>query len=526
MKLTSNPGFPLPPLTEARTYSGAQNHPTQPELNQADSVFLRQAPEAYADGIDQPSGPDRPGPRAISNAVLDERGRAQDARRLSGMVWAWGQFLDHDVTMTAGGGATRQIAVPAGDKHFDPEGTGRAVIPFQRSGAAPGTGEGTGTPRQQRNEISGWIDGSMVYGSDPQRAAALRTGVGGRLKTSPGELLPYNSMGLINDNPMRKPETSLMAAGDARANENLGLLSLQTLFLREHNRLVAEFAAQDPSLDDEALYQRARKVVGAQIQRITYEEYLPALLGPGRLPPYRGYRPEVDPRISNEFSTAAFRMGHSQVEPILWREGADGQAIPERDLALLHGYFAPERLAEGGIAPLLRGLTNFIQEPTDEGISSALRNMLFGRPGKGGMDLAALNIERGRDHGLPALNPMRQAFGLAPFTSFLELTGGDQILADKLASVYPSVEQVDPWVGMLCEPPEEGSAVGSTLATILADQFTRLRDGDRFWYQNDPDLRDCQDALEASSLVAVMRRNTEIGEEIDESPFFADKHRR
>jgi hypothetical protein len=520
-------GLPLPTLKEVRSYSGAGNNLSQPDLNQADTVFLRQSPAAYSDGVDAPSGPERPGPREVSNTVLDERGRHQDSRQLSGMVWAWGQFIDHDLTSTPSGGKPDwSIPVPAGDKHFDPEGKGQAIIPFSRSLAAVGTGSGTDRVREQKNDISGWMDASMVYGSSPERAAALRAFEGGRLKTSPGDLLPFNTMGLINDNPIRKPETSLMAAGDARANENLGLLSLQTLFLREHNRLVAEFAAKDPSLSDEALYQMARKVVGGLVQSITYQEYLPALLGDNKLEPYQGYRPEVDARISNEFSTAAFRMGHSQVEPIIWRDGADGQAIPERDVALLHAYFAPERLSEGGIDPLLRGLAGFIQEPTDEGISFALRNMLFGRPGKGGLDLAALNIQRGRDHGLPDLNTVRKSFGLAPFESFTALTGGDAELASKLASVYDHVGEVDPWVGILCEAPERGAAVGSTLSTIIADQFTRLRDGDRFWHGNDPDLAGWADTIASTSLTDVIRRNTEIGPELDESPFFGHKFRR
>ncbi len=439
------------------------------------------------------------------------------------MVWGWGQFLDHDITFTpAGDRPDWNISVPSGDKHFDPQGAGAAIIPFARS---VGRTDESGV-RQQVNGISGWMDASMVYGSDPERAAALREFEGGRLNTSEGDLLPYNTMGLVNDNPMRKPEESLMAAGDIRANENLGLLSLQTLFLREHNRLVEGFAVKDPSLDDEALYQMARKVVGAQVQAITYQEYLPSLLGPDALPPYEGYRPEVNARVSNEFSTAAFRMGHSQVEPILWREGADGKAIPQRDLALLHGYFAPEKLDEGGIEPLLRGLTNFIQEPTDAGISTALRNMLFGRPGRGGMDLAALNIQRGRDHGLGSLNQVRSGFGLEPFGSFEELAGGRSEIAEKLAEVYDSVDQVDPWVGMLCEAPLEGSAVGSTLQTVMVDQFTRLRDGDRFWFENDPDLADWVETIRDTTLIDVIRRNTEIGDELDETPFFADKFRR
>ena len=526
MKIPNNTpsGLNLPSLKEVRTIDGSGNDRSNPLENQADTVFLRQTKASYADGTNSPSGADRPGPREISNAVLEERGRFHDARKLSAMTWAWGQFLDHDITSTPNSGKPDlNITVPKGDRHFDPYGEGKAIIPFARSTAAPGTGAGTDAVREQKNNITGWIDASMVYGSDPHRAAALRSFEGGRLKTGPDDMLPHNTMGLVNDNPTRKPETSLLAAGDARANENLGLLSLQTLFLREHNRLVAEFAAKNPGLDDESLYQMARKVVGALVQNITVKEYLPSLLGQDTLGAYQGYQPEVDARVSNEFSTASFRMGHSQVEPLIWREGADGERIPEGDIAMLNAFFAPERLSEGGIDPLLRGLASFTQEPTDEGVTSALRNMLFGKPGSGGLDLAALNIQRGRDHGLPDFNSFRQSYGLPAYESFAQLTGGDEKLAGKLASVYASVEQVDPWVGMLCEEPLAGSSVGQTISTALTDQFGRLRDGDRFWFENDPDLAGWKETITNTSLMDVIRRNSGVGSELDESPFFAHK---
>lgn len=512
-----------PHLTEARRFDGSGNNLSKPELNQTDTVFLRKTEASYSDGVDAPSGTDRPNPRQISNQVMNQRGRSQDDRKLSNMVWAWGQFLDHDVTFTPNPGMPDwNIAVPAGDKHFDPDGTGQAIIPFSRSSAAPGTGAGTGEPRQQSNGITGWVDASMVYGSSVERANALRTFDGGKMKTGEGNMLPNNTMGLPNDNPMRRPEELLKAAGDVRANENLGLLSLQTVFMREHNRLVEQFAKDDPSLSDEQLYQMARKVVGAQVQHVTYSEYLPALLGDNALSPYQGYKPDVDPRISNVFSTAAYRMGHSQIEPIIWREGADGKAIPERDVALLHAFFAPERLAEGGVEPLLRGLAAFIQEPTDEDVSVALRNMLFGRPGKGGMDLAAINIQRGRDHGLPNFNGVREAFGLPKVESFAQITQDPEKIA-KLEQAYGTIDKLDPWVGMLCEDHVPGSGVGQTIQAVLVDQFERLRDGDRFWYQNDPDLAGMQQEIEQTTLTDIIRRNTDIGSELDDTPFFGFK---
>src|SRR5262249_40203253 len=166
---------------------------------------------------------------------------------------------------------------------------------FTRSSFDPATGTSQDDPRQQINRITAFIDGSQIYGSDAARAAALRTFVGGRLKTSAGDLLPLNTMGLANDNPMGLPATSLYAAGDVRANENIELTSLQTLFVREHNRLAGQLAASHPGWSDEQIYQQARRLVVGELQAITYNEWLPALLGPGALRPYQGYNPNVNP---------------------------------------------------------------------------------------------------------------------------------------------------------------------------------------------------------------------------------------
>src|SRR5262245_36290915 len=163
------------------------------------------SPAAYADGISSPvvGSPARPNPRAVSNSVVaqttDER--VLSDRLMSAMIYGWGQFLDHDLDLTTGASPAERfnIPVPKGDATFDPGGTGTQVIPLNRSKSVPGTGTDTSNPRQQPNEITAFIDASMVYGSSDAVASALRTHTGGLLKTSPGadpddpsdDLLPY-----------------------------------------------------------------------------------------------------------------------------------------------------------------------------------------------------------------------------------------------------------------------------------------------------------------------------------------------
>src|SRR5262249_6264650 len=135
---------------------------------------------------------------------------------------------------------------------------------------------------------------------------------GGRLKTSVtglGEFLPLNDTATFPNGtlPMRNdtrfvPDDELFAAGDVRANEGLALVALHTLFVREHNRLANAYHAQNSSFSDETLYQLARRMVAAEIQAITYNEFIPALLGANALPAYTGYKPNVNPNIAQEFS--------------------------------------------------------------------------------------------------------------------------------------------------------------------------------------------------------------------------------
>jgi hypothetical protein len=516
----SAPGNPvtLPPPIEARSFDGSGNNLAIPERGAAGAIQLRFAPADYGDGIAALAGSDRPGPRAVSNAACTQDEPVANARGASDFLWQWGQFLDHDLDLTQGSVLEEpaDIAVPAGDPFFDPAHTGTAVIGFLRSGFAPETGTDPDNPREQINEISAFIDASMVYGSDAGRARALRTLDGsGRLETSEGDLLPFNTEGLDNAGGT---SAALFIAGDIRANEQLGLTSLHTLFVREHNRLARSIARITPGLGDDQIYERARRIVGAQIQVITYREFLPVLLGNGALAPYRGYRSSVDPGIRNEFATAAFRVGHTMLSPTLLRLGADGEPIAEGHLALRDAFFAGHRLVdEGGIDPVLRGLAAQPCQEIDPYIADDVRNFLFGAPGAGGFDLASLNIQRGRDHGLPAYNDARRALGLPAARRFADITS-DPLRQEQLAAAYTTVDDIDLWVGGLAEDHRPGAMVGELFFRILKRQFEALRDGDRFWYERALAPLD-RLVVENTRLGDIIRRNTGIGSELGRNVF-------
>jgi len=508
--------FPL----ESRRIDGYRNNESNPEWGMRSTHYSRRAPAAYADGVSEPSGANRPSARAVSNAVAAQTGSRPNSAGASDFVWQWGQFVDHDLdeTPTVSPAEAFDIAVPAGDPFFDPSSSGTAIIGLNRSDYASVDGV-----RQQINEITAYIDASNVYGSDEERAFVLRLRDGsGRLATSEGGLLPFNSTGLANAPSSLDP--SFFLAGDVRANEQAGLTALHTVFVREHNHWATTMRDANQRMSGEEIYQAARAMVAAELQAITYREFLPVLLGEGSIPPYSGYNDQIDAGISNVFAAAAYRLGHSMLSDELLCLDSNMQTIDSGNLALQDSFFDPTLMTSIGPDPILRGLCVQRCQELDNEIVDGVRNFLFGAPGSGGFDLASLNIQRGRDHGLPSYNAVREAYGLRPVRGFSEINP-DATVVSRLSSVYIAPDDVDPWVGMLAERHVEGAMVGETHRAVLADQFRRLRDGDRFWYQNylKPEL---VTVVEAQTLARIIRRNTDIGDEIPDDVFRVPNSRR
>jgi Animal haem peroxidase len=501
-------------LAAFRSIDGSGNNLGHPSWGSAGSDLLRMCGIAYGDGSSSPAGSWKASPRLISNLCVAQPGSLPNAKGASDYLWQWGQFIDHDLTLMPDAVPTEpfDILVPTGDPFFDPFGTGTQAIQLGRS-----VFHMVGGVRQQFNVNTAYIDGSMVYGSDPARALELRTLDGtGRLKTSAGNLLPFNVHGFPNLPADQDP--SFFLAGDVRANEQVGLTSMHTLFMREHNFWADTFHSLAPWLNDDQIYLRARAMVGAEIQAITYNEFLPVLLGPRALGKYAGYQPAVDATIANEFSSAAYRVGHTLLSPQILRLQRDGQTIPAGNLALRNAFFNPnEILANGGVEPVLRGLAAQRAQEVDNYIVDDVRNFLFGPPGAGGFDLASLNIQRGREHGLPGYNQVRQDLGLTAVSSFAEINPNPAVIAG-LAQAYASVDDIDLWVGGLAEQHVPGAMVGETFYTILTNQFRRARDGDRFWYENylPPALAQLANR---QTLATIIRRNTTIGSEIQNNVF-------
>jgi len=501
-----------------RSLDGYGNNLTNPQWGAVGDMQPRFSPADYADGIAQPKLDFQFGkenPRIISNLLFAQEEIIESDLLLSDYTWVFGQFVDHDIILSkTSQELLENIIVPEDDQHFIPG----SVIRMTRTEAAEGTGLSIDNPRQHSNRITAFLDLSQVYGSDEVRASWLRTKVDGKLKTSSGDKLPWNTLNsefnstVDNDAPLMADDTrslvKMFVAGDVRANENPLLISFHTLFVREHNRLCEVEAGEHPGWNDERIYQAARKKLIAYYQKIIYNEWLPAL--GVELPSYNGYESEINPQIFNEFSTAAFRMGHTLINSTILRMDNNGKETKEGNISLRDAFFNPFVIEfAGGIDAYFKGMATQVQQEFDCKVIDDVRNFLFGIPGAGGLDLAAININRGRERGIADYNTIRTSLGLPRLNSFDELTE-DADDAELLEDVFGSIDNVDAWVGMLAEPHIEGSLFGNLVTTIMERQFQALREGDRFYFENmDFSAEEMEDVL-AISLRDILMRNTSI----------------
>ena len=488
------------PPPEFRSFDGTGNNLANPLWGSAATDYARMARVDYADGFSAARLAGRPNPRSVGLALMRQGGAKPNDRNLSGYVYAFGNFLAHDTDRT-NSGTTEFVnfTIPAGDDIY----RSGQTFELARSVFNPSTGTGVSNPRQQTNFTTAFIDGSVIYGSNAAAASILRGGPanpGAKLRTS--NAINGDAENLLPRNAFGPAPTAPFVSGDDRVNDNVPLTALHTLFLREHNRLVDVYSAQHPTWSSEELYQRARKTVGAQLQVITYNEYLPALLGPAAPSPTGSqYNPNLNPAVFNEFAAVFERVGHSMLTPSFLRVQNDGRAAPGGPVSLIDGFNNPSKLSSSNeLGLFLKGLSVEVQDETDVKLVTDMRVAL----------LDAIDIQRARDHGLPDYNTLREAYGLPRVASFAGITS-DPALRQALASLYPNVNAIDPLVGALAEDHLPGSSVGPLVAAGLRVQFERLRDADRFWYERDAGFTGTElELLRDTRLSDIIMRNTDL----------------
>jgi Ca2+-binding RTX toxin-like protein len=366
--------------------------------------------------------------------------------------------------------------------------------------------------------------------------------------------------------------------GDGRGNENIALTAVHAVFHAEHNRLAAEIDAMIDGMtaDEQAawrsvnpasgwdggerLFQAARFVTEMEYQHLVFEEFarklapsINAFVGDGI-----NFTSDVNPAISAEFAHAVYRLGHSMLTETIARTNADGSI---NDIPLLDGFLNPLEFNNGGTAGILtaaeaagaifQGGTRQVGAQIDEFVTEAVRNRLLGLP----LDLAVLNLARGRSEGLAPLNSVRRQLfnatgdaAMTPYTSWADfefalrnqvsiinfiaaygvspLLTSDMTVDDRRAAAavlyedgdfmfgdgsLTGVENIDLWMGGLAENIAPfGGMLGTTFNFIFERQLENLQNADRFYYLERLDGLNLLAQLEANSFAELIARNTTL----------------
>jgi len=527
-------GGPCKSNQKFRSYDGSCNNLQNPLWGTSNSPFQRALLPSYSDGVFTPrqakSGEDLPSARLISINIVPDVDSPSELDTHN--VMQWGQFVDHDLNHTPlfrlnnrntsgiqccmeDGSAPISslvlhpecypIEIPENDPFFKKY--KQRCMNFVRSMPGPqqsctfGYGE-------QMNQITHFHDGSNVYGSDEEDAKALREFRDGLMKsytkTHSKGLLPQENGQLegeecqIDENKRNRLDQKCFKAGDSRSNEQPGLTAYHIVWLREHNRLAKELKYLNPHWKDEKLYQQARQILIAEMQHITYNEWLPIVLGVDFmdeldiLPVTYGYSGRYDktvnPTVLNSFASAAFRFGHTLVQGMLdLVSEVKYDRARETQVPLSDTFFNPELVyIPGHLDKFLIGLASQPSQKYDNIVTEQVTNHLFQAKDKSfGMDLVALNLQRGRDHGIPGYNAFRELCGLKKVKSFDRLADSiPKRIIERLKILYKDVDDVDLFIGGISETAVPGALLGPTFQCIIGDQFKRLQQGDRFFYDS------------------------------------------
>ncbi|XP_055315835.1 uncharacterized protein LOC129575793 isoform X4 [Sitodiplosis mosellana] len=492
------------PLTRRyRTHDGTCNNARKGRWGAANMPFNRFQSPAYADGIEElrqsTLGGPLPSPRFISLMV---HGSKESDSPVTLMLAQWGQFVDHDLTSTlqprSVNGSVPQccgvselhpscapIRVPTDDPWLAPFGI--RCLEFLRSAPAQRR-DCLLSWREQTNQVTSYLDASTIYSSSERSSERSRLFTNG--------LLLYGRGPPRDDVCLRGAlANQCIRAGDLRSGEQPGLLAMHHTWVLEHNRIANNLADMNLHWSDEKIYQETRRIIGAMVQHITYREFLPLVLGREvcklfdlelqNTGYYTQYDVRTNPTVANSFSAAAFRFGHSLIQNTYMRSTRNHEFL-DNNVTLHEENFNGDIGSAGSLHRLLRGLSIQRAQKRDEFITAELTNHLF-QSGSFpfGLDLAAINIQRGRDHGLPAYTQWREPCGLTAIINWddLERVVGPKS-ANRMRLAYKSIDDIDLFVGGLAERPVVGGLVGPVFACIIAQQFSNLRKGDRFWYEN------------------------------------------
>uniref|UniRef100_A0A3B5RBL3 NAD(P)H oxidase (H2O2-forming) n=1 Tax=Xiphophorus maculatus TaxID=8083 RepID=A0A3B5RBL3_XIPMA len=490
---------------EVPRFDGWYNSLAHPERGAVGAHLVRLVPARYWDGVYQPvHEPVQPNARGLSRLLSGGASGLSSARNRTVLSLFFGYHVAFEIFDVRTPGCPPQfmnIKVPKGDPVFDPNATGKVRLPFQRGQWDKLSGQSPSNPRV--NSVTAWIDGSSIYGPSSSWSDFLRSFSRGLLNRGSEWNMPNKGGGRNFMWSAPDPSTGeygpqgLYELGNAWANENLFTAAEGIIWFRYHNYVAAKLHKENPEWSDERLFQNARKTVVATLQNIALYEWLPGFLGDRKLPPYPGYQKFVDPGISPEFQAAAMRFGMTMAPPGVYMRNKtchfrkitniDGSKSPA--MRLCNSFWKRQSAnmkTSHDVDELLMGMASQIAEKEDHIVVEDLRDFMYGPLRFSRTDLVALTIQRGRDFGLQSYTETRRALDLPPVKMFEEInpelsSSNPQLLRD-VADLYGGdISKLELFPGGLLESTD---GPGPVFSAIILDQFERIRNGDRFWFEN------------------------------------------
>ncbi|XP_049527133.1 chorion peroxidase isoform X3 [Dermacentor silvarum] len=453
--LTCEPKPACDPSKAYREIDGSCNNLEHPDWGKTDSCLRRVLSPAYADGVSKPrlacDGSPLPSARLVSMTLHEQKNVTH--KNLTHLAMIFGQFVTHDITFVSFAPLSHiefelgpgpfdlcheeddpeciPIAVPQNDTFY--RNYNVTELPILRSLYCRKCENGY---RDQVNSRTSFLDLSHVYGINWDIHASFRTFEKGLLisqEVQGAEFPPDSPFPYADNCSIPKENRKCAWAGDLRATQHIALLSMQTLWLRQHNRIAKNLSAMNPHWDDETVFQTTRRICEALFQNIVFKEWLPWMLGETKMKEfqltpkdsnYTDYNDSIDPTLTNEFSAAAFRFGHSQADKNFWRVGKNNDWLEPSNLST--GYFVAHNNSEGLHDDVLRGsLLQPMQQFDRYGDHSVTQNLFRQQHLEYGSDLFATDIQRGRDHGLRPYADYVQHCRNITLTDFDSLKGID-----------------------------------------------------------------------------------------------------
>jgi len=460
-----------------------------------------------------------PSPRVVSRTLMT-REQFQPATILNLIAGAWIQFMVHDwFVHKRSPTATIDIPLAPGDDWSD----GKMTISRTEPDPAPA---GSTHPPAYANLNSHWWDASMLYGCDAAIAAKVRANVGGKLRIEPTGLLPTD------------PETGVSFSGFTD-NWWIGLAMLHTLFTLEHNFIADLLAHHNPTWNDQQIFDKARLINSALMAKIHTIEWTPAIL-PNPITKmamhvnWSGLAGEdlqdalmflddsealggivgshhdhhTAPYSLTEEFVSVYRMHPLMPDEIAFRSLATGRLIETLPLPAVAGRNTPGITERHTMADLFYSFG--VTHPgavTLHNYPKFLQNL--SRDNGEHLDLAAVDIFRDRERGVPRYNQFRRLIHKDPVKSFDELTD-NPAWRKQLKEVYGDIEKVDLMAGLYAEPLPPGFGFSDTAFRVFILMASRRLKSDRFFTDDwKPEIYTefGLDYIRHNSMLSVLRRH-------------------